>query len=93
LGLTWEDVRDQYECEVWPDNWQAVMAFVSLETQWRVGMGGAYGLDYGAIPPVLMMKRIPRKDWPDVFEALRVMEDEALRVKDEQDRERERNGR
>ncbi len=41
-------------------------------------MNGATGLDYAAIPGVLRMLGISRKDWPEVFEDLRIMEDVAL---------------
>lgn len=78
-GLTLEDVADP-TVDVWPDNWPAVSLFVSLATQWRVGPGGATGLDYAALPFVLRIQRIPRADWSDAFDALRVMEIEALNI-------------
>jgi hypothetical protein len=64
--------------EVWPDNWLSVHVFDALSTQWRVGMSGAIGLDYNAIPPVLRMSEVPRKQWADLFADLRVMESAAL---------------
>ena len=54
--------------------------FIAMSTQWRVGMSGATGLDYGALPGVLRMSGIARKDWAEVFEGVRVMEDAALQV-------------
>jgi hypothetical protein len=33
---------------VWPQNWDAVMMFNRLQTQWRNGPRGPSGLDYGA---------------------------------------------
>jgi hypothetical protein len=47
-------------------------------SQWRTGMAGATGLDYGVIPTVLRLVGIPRAEWPGCFEDLRVMEDAAL---------------
>ena len=41
------------------------------------------GLDYNAIPPVFRLLGIPRKEWADLFEDLRVMEAETLRVQDQ----------
>ncbi|WP_416046676.1 DUF1799 domain-containing protein [Cupriavidus basilensis] len=64
--------------EVWPDNVQAFEVFGQMGTQWRVGMGGAIGLDYGALPFVLRMSRVPRDQWAPVFEGIRVMENAAL---------------
>jgi hypothetical protein len=63
---------------VWPENWPAVTTFGALCTQWRVGNSGPIGLDYNAIPTVLRLKTVPRKDWDDVFECIRVMEAAAL---------------
>jgi hypothetical protein len=64
--------------EVWPDNWAAVQTFAALSTQWRVGAGGATGLDYGAVPPVMRLTGVPRGDWADVFDCIRIMEVAAL---------------
>lgn len=49
-----------------------------MSTQWRVGMAGATGLDYGALPHVMRLSGVPRKNWPDVFDGVRIMEDAAL---------------
>lgn len=68
--------------EIWPDNLATVNAFIAMSTQWRTGgmSGLPSGLDYAALPPVLRMTGIPRADWPDVFDGIRVMEDAALEV-------------
>ena len=62
---------------IYPDNWQAVSVFCDMSTQWRVGVNGATGLDYAALPAVLNIRRV--NDREDVFECLRVMERAALR--------------
>lgn len=51
-----------------------------MYTNWRrAGCKGARtGLDYAALQSVLVFRGIPRKQWPDLFEDLRVMEDAAL---------------
>lgn len=66
--------------EVWPCNWDAVTAFLAVETQWRValGFGGMawLGLDYGAADVVFR-----RRDLSDeAFASLQIMEREALAV-------------
>lgn len=74
-------------CEVWADNWDTVRVFCSLGTQWRVAAGMAglvwLGLDYATIPPVLRLMAIPRRDWPELFEGLRVMERSAAEVRNQ----------
>lgn len=79
LGLTREDLDDA-DVEINPDNLTAVNAFIAMTTQWRVGFSGATGLDYTALPIVLRMQRVPRGEWDDAFECLRVMEAEALAI-------------
>ncbi|MFI8394204.1 DUF1799 domain-containing protein [Pseudomonas sp. NPDC078863] len=71
------------EYEVWPDNWRAFLLFEAMSTQWRVGMGGATGLDYNALPPVASMLGMKRREIPEVFQDIRVMEAEAMLVMSE----------
>lgn len=78
LGLTLEEATSVFY--VWPDNAEALNAFELLAGQWRVGMNGAYALDYGAIPTVLKLNSVPAEKWPDLFADLRVLEDEALSI-------------
>lgn len=78
-----EDVAPA-DVELWPDTEPAVMLLVRMDTQWRVGMGGPVGLDYGALSFVLRMSGVPRAAWPDMFEDLRVLENAALKVMSEE---------
>jgi hypothetical protein len=47
--LTREDVEDTSDFEIWPENWMPFLVFSEVSTQWRVGAGGATGLDYVAV--------------------------------------------
>ena len=66
--------------EIFPENDLAVEIFSDLSTQWQHGPHGATGLNYAAIPSVFRLKGIARKDWSLLFECLRILEDEALKV-------------
>ena len=66
--------------EVWPDNWQAVAVFEWLGSQWNVGPGGPVGLRYEAFREARMRFRVPAVDWPDLCDAIQIMEAEARRV-------------
>ncbi|AZC19539.1 hypothetical protein C4K40_4158 [Pseudomonas sp. CMR5c] len=77
MGLTLADIPEE-EVEIWPDLWPAFLLFEAMNTQWRVGPGGASGLDYAAIPPTALMLGIKRRDLKKIFPDLRVMEAEAL---------------
>ena len=84
LGLTEEDFASD-AVEVWPENVRAYEVFDALAGQWRFrpsGMGAAmpFALDHAAIPPTLELLNIPRADWPQLFEDLRVMESAALQA-------------
>ncbi|MDT3708174.1 MAG: DUF1799 domain-containing protein [Thiobacillus sp.] len=69
---------------VWPEHEQAVNVFAALLTQWRMApKGGVVGLDYAAIPPTLELLGVEREAWPGLFEQLRVMENEAVKVMNE----------
>jgi len=67
------------EFEIWPDNWLTVEVFISMETQWRTGVAGATGLDYGVLRDVMALRGVPEADQSELFDWVRVMEGEALR--------------
>lgn len=79
--------------EVWPENVKVVRAFVAMETQWREIVVETEvikrGLLYEAIDATLdKLTGIKRKDWPDIFQGLRVMEAGALKTFREQRKNR-----
>lgn len=78
LGLKASDYTDDDTVFVWAENWPAVDLFIAMGTQWRTGSSGATGLDYVALPTVLRLKGVPRPQWAEMFEAVRVMEYAAL---------------
>jgi hypothetical protein len=78
FGLTPEDYANDWTVELWPDNLIPANVFISMGTQWRVGPGGVYGLDYNALPVVMDLLAVPATERADVFDAIRTMEDAAL---------------
>nr|WP_224060757.1 DUF1799 domain-containing protein [Providencia alcalifaciens] len=66
------------DIEVLPDVWDSYQAFSAMSTQWRIGMNGATGLDYGAIHHVMKLLNI--KNETTVFDDLRIMEIKALEL-------------
>jgi len=57
---------------VWEDNWQCVEMFLRLQTQWRVGMSGLIGLDYGAAEWLFRLYAVTEP--ASLLEDLQVME-------------------
>lgn len=83
LGLLPEDMGDGYlddpaQVDYWPDNEIAIATFVAMGTQWRVGTGGATGLDYAALEPVLRLIGAAPDEWTDTFDCVRTLERAAL---------------
>ena len=76
IGLLREDVEDTSDVEVWPENWVPFKVFNKVSTQWRVGAGGATGLDYSVVYST--MDRMKIKKQLAVLDAIRVMEACAL---------------
>jgi Phage related hypothetical protein (DUF1799) len=82
FGLFRNDIPEVV-CEVWPENWKAFILFNRMSTQWRMGMGGAVGLDYTAIRDVAEFIGIKKKHLAQIFPSFQVMEAEALLVMSE----------
>ncbi len=78
LYMTREDVEDTSDFEIWPENWMPFLVFSEVSTQWRVGAGGATGLDYVAVKWVMGLMKIKKKY--EVLRAIRTMESSALKT-------------
>jgi hypothetical protein len=81
-GYTAEDF-DTDPVEVWPENWPAAYLFSSLSTQWSIGMGGASGLRYEAVYPLLDRLAQSPEEWTELFDDVRVLEASALKTMSE----------
>lgn len=57
---------------VWPEGWEAVQAFLAVQTQFVHGMGGPTGLDYTRVHNGLAMAGIACT--PELFHQLRLLE-------------------
>ena len=72
-----EQAADHFE--VWEENWQVLEIFLKVQTQWRVGMSGLIGLDYGAVAWVL--KLVAAEDQHlALLEDLQIMERAVLSI-------------
>ena len=64
--------------EVWPDNWTAFLFFRRLGTRWCVGMGGATGIRWEAVYPLMDRLGLEPEQWDELLQDLEVMESAAL---------------
>ncbi len=74
-----EEQEQSGDFEVWEENWEAVMMFLRMQTQWQVSMSGYVGLKYevllgsGGLCDLYNVE-----DRRDVLERLQIMEASAL---------------
>jgi hypothetical protein len=61
---------------LWPENVASVDLYLAIETQWRVGMAGATGLDYAGVQAAMQL----RGDHPRLFDDIQIMEREFLSI-------------
>lgn len=78
FGLTVEDYEAENTAWVWPCNVPAVNVFVALGTQWRMGSGGPYGLDYSVLYHKLDRMQLSQEAREAIEDDIRTLEDAAL---------------
>lgn len=91
LGLL-DQPDDERVAYLWPDNVLAWRCWQGVQTQWRVGMGGATGLDYAGVRAFLDEQDLQRDERREVFAGIQACERATLEVWAEQ-REREQQER
>ena len=72
VALPAQEPEEPEPFEVWEENWPAVELFLRVQTQWRVGMNGPVGLDYGAVQWVISLYAV--QDPRAALEDLQIME-------------------
>ncbi|OHX20565.1 hypothetical protein BI344_08610 [Chromobacterium sphagni] len=72
--------REEATFELLPDALPAWRLWQAMQTQWRLGPAGVYGLDYAVLPVVEQRCGIEREEAGQLFACLQDMEREALRM-------------
>jgi hypothetical protein len=68
----------EHDCEVWEENWETVLMFLRMSTQWNASMAGLTGLNYPSLEWLCKLYSV--KDPVALFEGVQVMETTALSV-------------
>jgi hypothetical protein len=69
------------DLEIDPRNWLSVTLFFSISTQWMISDSGQHiGIRYESLESSMNMCNINQRRRPAVFEDIRIMEGEALRI-------------
>lgn len=76
--LYYDPAAGAWRYDLWPDNWPAIRLFLSVSTQWRVGMNGPVGLDYNVVFHELDRMGLERDEYDDLMGAIREIERTAL---------------
>ena len=64
------------DCVVWEENWETVMMFLRMQTQWNVVMGGYTGLKYEVLEWLCRLYSV--EDARAMLEGIQIMESFAL---------------
>ena len=78
LGLSEEDYAAENIVEVWPDNWDAVILFHRLGSQWRAGPGGVFGLDYNVLYRMMDRMILTPERYDELEEEIQILEAAAV---------------
>jgi hypothetical protein len=59
---------------LWPENDEAFSMWLSVQTQWSAGMGGATGLNYPGVETCLRLRGLKKKAQQKLFLLIQMME-------------------
>jgi len=79
-GIYYDLEEKDWFFDLWEENWPAIQLYVHVQTQWRVGMGGPYGLDYNVVFHELDRRDLDRETYDEMMAAMRVIEEIALKA-------------
>ena len=68
----------EQDCEVWEENWETVLMFIRMSTQWNTSMAGLTGLNYPSLEWLCKLYSV--QDPVALFEGVQVMETTALSI-------------
>lgn len=68
----------QDEYWLWPENEEPFVLWLSLQTQWAVGIQGPVGLNYQGVEACMRMRGVKPKDRQRLFSLVQMMEQAAL---------------
>ena len=73
--------QDSDDCEVWQENWESVLLFLAMGTQWSISpTGQPIGINYGSLESTMKMTSVKKKKRASLFMDVRMMESAALDV-------------
>lgn len=83
MGIELPEEKRDNDYEIIPDAYPAVSMFLRVQTQWRVGMGGVIGLDYGAVRWLFELEGVSNS--AELLEDLQVIEAKVVEILSQRD--------
>lgn len=77
FGMTLDDVAAE-PVDIWPEHVQAFELFNFMGTQWRTGVSGPTGLDYGVMYRKMDRMKLSEEEYDQLEADVMVMERTAL---------------
>lgn len=65
---------------MWAEHWQTIELFRQMSTQWRVGFGGAFGLDYAVLFQLMDLQDIDKSRKLEILAQIQICEAAALDI-------------
>lgn len=65
---------------MWAEHWQTIELFRQMSTQWRVGFGGAFGLDYAVLFQLMDFQDIDKSRKLEILAQIQICEAAALEI-------------
>jgi hypothetical protein len=78
MGLSDADYAADEDVDVWPENWDAVLLFDAIGTQWLVGPNGPYGLNYLVLYQRMDRMKLTPERYQEMEDQIRILEGAAL---------------
>jgi Phage related hypothetical protein (DUF1799) len=75
-----DQIGQQEPAFLWPECLLSWRCWMSVQSQWRVGMGGPTGLDYAGVRAYLELAGLRKRERSEVFADLVLMERVTLEV-------------
>ncbi len=68
----------EQEFHLWPENVPTFNLWLSVQTQWVIGMNGRTGLDYSGVEVCMRLHQVRKKEQREIFVGLQAMEQASL---------------
>lgn len=68
----------EQEFHLWPENVPTFNLWLSVQTQWVIGMNGRTGLDYSGVEVCMRLHQVRKKEQRKIFVGLQAMEQASL---------------